>query len=41
MIGKVEQQQPTIFSMLRKWQSFVAESSCNIVRAGSSFKQQK
>ncbi len=40
-IGKVEEQQPTIFSMLREWQSFVAESSCNTARAGSYFNQQK
>ncbi len=26
-IGKVEQQQPTIFFVLREWQSSVAESS--------------
>jgi hypothetical protein len=37
MIGKVKQQQPTIFFMLRKWQNSVVESSCNIARAGSSF----
>jgi len=36
-IGKVEQQQPTIFSMLREWQSSVAESSYNIARIGNSF----
>jgi hypothetical protein len=36
-IGKVELQQPTIFSVLREWQSFVAESFCNTARAGSSF----
>jgi hypothetical protein len=40
-IGKVEQQQPTIFSVLQKWQSFVAKSSCNITRIGSFFNQQK
>jgi len=40
-IGKVEQQQPIIFFVLREWQSFFAESSCNIVRAGSSFNQQR
>ncbi len=34
-IGKVEQQQPTVFSVLREWQSSVVESSCNTVRAGS------
>jgi hypothetical protein len=37
MIGKVELQQPTIFSVLRKWQSSIAESSCNTARARSSF----
>jgi hypothetical protein len=36
-IGKVELQQPTIFSMLREWQSSVAESFCNTAKAGSSF----
>jgi len=40
-IDKIDKQQPTIFSMLREWQSFVAESSCNIARAGSSFNQQR
>jgi hypothetical protein len=39
-IGKVDEQQPTIFSVLREWQSSVAESSCNTTRAGSSFNQQ-
>jgi hypothetical protein len=29
------------FFVLRKWQSFVAKSSCNTVRAGSSFNQQR
>jgi hypothetical protein len=40
-IGKVNKQQPTIFSMLREWQSFVVESSCNTARAGSYFNQQR
>jgi hypothetical protein len=40
-IGKVEEQQPIIFSMLREWQSSVAESSYNTARAGSSFNQQR
>ncbi len=40
-IGKVEQQQPTVFSVLREWQNYVIESSCNTVRAGSSFNQQR
>jgi len=40
-IGKVDKQQPIIFSVLREWQSFVAESSCNTARAGSSFNQQR
>jgi len=40
-IGKVEQQQPTIFSVLQKWQSFVTKSSYNITRIGSFFNQQK
>jgi len=40
-ISKVEQQQPTIFSMLQEWQSSVVESSCNTVRARSSFNQQR
>jgi len=40
-IGKVEEQQLTIFFVLREWQSFVAESSCNTIRAGSSFNQQR
>jgi hypothetical protein len=39
-IGKVEEQQPIIFSVLREWRSSVAESSCNTARAGSSFNQQ-
>jgi hypothetical protein len=39
-INKVDEQQPIIFFVLREWQSFVAESSCNIVRAGNSFNQQ-
>jgi hypothetical protein len=41
MIGKVEEEPPTVFSVLREWQSFVAESSCNTARAGSSFNQQR
>ncbi len=40
-IGKVELQQPTIFSMLREWQSSVAESSCNTARVRNSFNQQR
>jgi hypothetical protein len=40
-IGKIEQQQPTFFFLLREWQSFVIESSCNTARARSSFNQQK
>ncbi len=40
-IGKVEEKPPTIFSVLREWQSFVAKSSCNTARAGSSFNQQR
>jgi hypothetical protein len=40
-IGKVEEQQPTIFSMLQEWQSSIAESSCNIARTRSSFNQQR
>ncbi len=40
-VNKVEQQEPTIFFVLRKWQSFVTESSCNTARAGSSFNQQR
>ncbi len=40
MIGKVEQP-PTIFSVLREWQSSIAESSYNTARAGSSFNQQR
>jgi hypothetical protein len=39
--SKNEQQQPTIFSMLQKWQSSIAESSYNTTRAGSSFNQQR
>ncbi len=39
-IGKVKQP-PTIFSVLREWQSSVAESSCNTARARSSFNQQR
>ncbi len=40
-ISKVKQQQPTIFSMLREWQSFLAESFCNTARAESYFNQQR
>ncbi len=40
-IGKVEEEPLTVFSMLRERQSSVAESSCNIARAGSSFNQQR
>jgi hypothetical protein len=40
-IGKVELQQPIIFSVLRECQSSIAESSCNIARVGSSFNQQR
>ncbi len=40
-IGNVDKQQPTIFSVLREWQSSIAESSCNTARAGSSFNRQK
>jgi len=40
-VNKVEQQEPTIFFVLWKWQSFVTESSCNTARAGSSFNQQR
>jgi hypothetical protein len=40
-IGKLDEQQPTVFFVLRKWQSSVAESSCNTGRAGSSFNQQR
>jgi hypothetical protein len=32
MIGKVEQQQPKVFFVLREWQNSIAESSCNITR---------
>jgi hypothetical protein len=41
MIGKVEQQQPTFFFVLREWKSYIAESSCNTTRARSSFNQQR
>jgi hypothetical protein len=41
MIGKVEQQQPTIFYVLQEWQSFVVEFSYNIAKVGSFFNQQK
>jgi hypothetical protein len=40
-IGKVEEQQPTIFFVLREWQSSIAESSYNTARAESSFNQQR
>jgi hypothetical protein len=40
-IGKVNEQQPTIFFVLQEWQSFVVESSYNTTRAGSSFNQQR
>jgi hypothetical protein len=40
-IGKLNEQQPTIFFVLREWQSSVAESSCNTARAVSSFNQQR
>ncbi len=40
-IGKVKEQQPTIFSMLREWQNSVAKSSCNTSRAGSFVNQQR
>jgi hypothetical protein len=40
-IGKVEEEPPTVFFVLREWQSSVAESSCNTARAGSSFNQQR
>jgi len=41
MIGKVELQQPIIFSVLQEWQSSVTETSCNTARARSSFNQQR
>jgi hypothetical protein len=37
MIGKVEQQQPIVFSMLQEWKNSVVESSYNTTRTGSSF----
>jgi hypothetical protein len=40
-IDKVDKQQPTIFFVLREWQSSVIESSCNIARVGSSLNQQR
>jgi hypothetical protein len=40
-IDKVDEQQPTIFFMLREWQSSIVESSYNTARAGSSFNQQR
>jgi hypothetical protein len=40
-IGKVKQQQPTFFFVLREWQSSVAESSYNTTKAKSSFYQQR
>jgi hypothetical protein len=39
-IGKVEKQQPIIFSVLQEWQSSVVESFCNTARVGNSFNQQ-
>jgi hypothetical protein len=36
-ISKVNLQQPTIFSVLQEWKNSIAESSCNNIRAGSSF----
>jgi hypothetical protein len=36
-IGKIEQQQPTIFYVLREWKNSVAKSSYNTTRVGSSF----
>jgi len=39
-IGKVKQP-PTIFYVLREWQSSIVESSYNTARAGSSFNQQR
>jgi hypothetical protein len=41
MIGKVEEEPPTIFYVLQEWQSSVAESSYNTARVGSFFNQQK
>jgi hypothetical protein len=40
-IDKVDEQQPTILSVLREWQSSIVESSCNTTRAGNSFNQQR
>jgi hypothetical protein len=40
-IGKVNKQQPTIFSMLREWQSSVAKSSYNTARTRSSLNKQR
>jgi hypothetical protein len=40
-IGKVEEEPPIVFFLLREWQSSVAESSCNTARARSSFNQQR
>ncbi len=40
-IGKVDEQQPIILSVLREWQSSIVESSCNTTRAGNSFNQQR
>jgi hypothetical protein len=40
-INKVEEEPPTIFFVLRKWQSFVVEFSCNTAKARSSFNQQR
>jgi hypothetical protein len=41
MIDKVEEEPPIVFSVLRKWQSSVTESSYNTARARSSFNQQR
>jgi hypothetical protein len=40
-IDKVEQQQPIIFSVLREWQSSIAEFSCNTIRVGIFFNHRK
>jgi len=40
MIAKLDKQQPTIFFVLREWQSSVAKSSCNTART-RSFNQQR
>jgi hypothetical protein len=39
MIGKVEQQQPIVLFVLEEWNFFVAKSSYNTARVGSSFNQ--